>query len=76
MTVQIIDKAAIVYVNMRKPKQTRNFGIIYNLIPFLKHSLQMLKDQLEVVWDQYLMNSLKQQVCMAEKNLEDKLCGG
>ena len=38
-------------------------GEMHNLLPFLKSQLQDV-ERLDVVWDQYIMNSLKQQVRM------------
>ena len=64
VTVRIIDGVAI--VNMRKPNLARNFGEYAdnNFIPFLRSQLADI-ERLDVVWDQYLTNSLKEQVHMA-----------
>ena len=61
MTVKIIDGAAI--VNIRKPKLAKTFGEYAdnNIIPFFKSQLANVK-RLDVVWDQYFENSLKEQV--------------
>ena len=65
VTARIIDGAAI--VNMRKPKLVRTFTFgeyaDNNLIPFLKSQLVDV-ERLDVVWDRYLPNSLKQQARM------------
>ena len=57
VSARIIDGAAI--VNMIKPKVAKNFAEYAenNLLPFLKSQLQDV-ERLDVVWDQYIMNSL------------------
>ena len=64
VSVRIIEGAAI--VNMIKPKVAKNFAEYAenNLLLFLKSQLEDV-ERLDVVWDQYIMNSLKQQVRMA-----------
>ena len=66
VTVKIIDGAAI--VNIRKPKLAKTFGEYAdnNIIPFFKSQLANVK-RLDVVWDQYFENSLKEQVCSARR---------
>jgi len=63
VTVRIIDGAAI--VNIRKPRLAKTFGeyVDNNLIPFFRSQLADV-ERLDIVWDQYFSNSLKQQVRM------------
>ena len=61
ITARIIDGAAI--VNMRKPKLARTFGEYADndMIPFFKSQLVDVV-RLDVVWDQYVEHSLKEEV--------------
>ena len=58
MTVKIIDGAAI--VNVSKPKLAKTFGEYADnkVIPFFKSQV----GNVDVVWDQYFENSLKEQL--------------
>ena len=61
ITARIIDGAAV--VNMRKPKLARTFGEYADndIIPFFKSQVVDVT-RLDVVWDQYVERSLKDQV--------------
>ena len=55
VTAHIIDGATI--VNMRKPKVSRTFGEYIDM-PYLMSRLENVS-RLDIVWDQYSSNSLK-----------------
>lgn len=58
VTAHIIDGATI--VNMRKPKVAKTFGeyIDMDLMPYFISRLENVS-RLDIVWDQYFSNSLK-----------------
>ena len=59
VTAHIIDGAAV--VNMKKPKGAKTFGeyVDMDLIPYFNSRLEHVS-RLDIVWDQYLPNSLKE----------------
>ena len=59
LSAHIIDGAAV--VNMRKPKVAKTFGeyVDMDLIPYFMSRLEHVS-RLDIVWDQYFSNSLKE----------------